>query len=115
MVRRIAFKMFSAVARELGRDEAAELFENFGKRRRGRPRGRSSARRQERVNELVEIYRSNAQAQEDRATLPSLPRRIAENLDESCPGAYGLSANAIEQTLRREIKKRDPKAARRSS
>ena len=56
-------------------------------------------------SELLRIY--DAVSARHPAEIPEIPRRMAELLQESNPGKFGPSEEAIEKHIRRLLKKRD--------
>jgi hypothetical protein len=109
--RRLAFKVFEAVARQLGEDETRRLFKAIATRdpvRRGRKRGSTDPLRDD---ELMSRYDVAASEAADEAERSSLPGRLAvmlydESLKSDAADRFGNSAQAIEKHLRRLLDRR---------
>ena len=108
LVRRQAFRFYSAVRDQLGEQETKTLFRGFWKRREGGQRG---SRKPERDEALLKEYDERlrmAASQDERSRLPA---EIAREADARSPGVFGNSAGAIEKQIRRLLVRRSRRQA----
>jgi hypothetical protein len=100
----LAGRLFAFLQAHLGDSGARRLFARFSTRRTSRGRGASNPMQDE---ELLDMYDAAA---EETANQASVPAQLAARLDESEPGGYGNSAEAIAKRIRRLLKKRRQEA-----
>ena len=103
-------ELFYKLKINLGEVEARWLFDHCTKvPRRRQHRGVSNPARDAK---LLDMYDLAAEATDNNA---SVPRRVAERLNDSEPGQFGNSAPAIEKHLRRLVKSRAKERAKEAA
>jgi hypothetical protein len=104
-VRKVTRRFFKAVVRELGEDEARKLFRALGVRPKGRPERSMSLGRHRANVELMRIYEEEVYICADEKS-ESIPRKLAQRLNDERRHEFGNSAEAIERQIRRLLAKR---------